>query len=192
MDDHETLLRASGGFRVIVGSDAVIARRDLSAFDGRTRRKRLTMLAAASVCSSILFALEAIREWKVGASYSNSRFLSLTMAATGLLATGFPLGLVLNHLFPHSNSVRVDREKIEIDHGRLGRIVEKLTFRNGDVEEIRFVDEGLSWVGFPSHISINARRLKFKCLQGITADEAGQIMAECRRLGYKILSSDCL
>lgn len=178
------LLKPSGGFRVVVGGDVLAAKRDLAAFDGSARRRRSAWLALGCAMSGVLFALELIHQCKMGSTYSSSRLLNLTVSAISLLATGFPLGIVLSILFPRSSSLRVDREQVEI-----GRKSKKLKLPKDDVKQISFVDEGLSWLGFPCHILIKTLGRKIPCLQGINAEEAAQIITECRRLGYNSAAS---
>jgi len=179
---NEHSLRASGGFRVSVTGDMVVAKRDLAAFRPSLKKKRSTMLVIASVISGTLCMLELVHQWKVGISFS---VVGLIVPITYILRTGLPVGLVFNYLFPRSSSLLIDRKAVQVQRPRFGRDEALVTLTKTDVQGICFVDEGTGLFGFPTHISIQAHGSTIKCLQGIEAEEARHIIGECRRLGYK-------
>jgi len=182
MDSNGSSVKSSGGFRVVVNNDLLVVERDLTAFDKPARRRRLAVLCLGIALSAMLLASEVFHQWKSSRSYSDSIFLNAAASAVSLLATGFPLGLVLAALFPISSAIRVSRQKLEIVCPRLMRKTRIIELQRTDVIELKFVDEGLGWFGLPAHICVIAKGGKFKCLQGIAAYEATKFIAECRRM----------
>jgi hypothetical protein len=184
MEATNSAFMFSGGFSVSRDQDEIVVARDWGAFDKPTRKRRRDILMWAAVASAVLVSgplLQLMSEWVKGRVGWAHPISELVIPIVFVLAAGLPLGLASNALFPPSNSLRMSQERLII---QCRKKKTELDFK--EIETVGFLDEGLSWLGYPKHIFVIARGRHFKCLQGIEPSEASKILRELQRFGYRV------